>query len=67
MPAYQDDRDGTGIIYEWLEAQPIAIAFSEPVTGFELEDLVVGNGSSSALQGNNASYTATSRLRPRAP
>ena len=26
---------------------PIAVAFSEPVTGFELEDLVVGNGSAS--------------------
>ena len=37
----------------------IAIAFSEPVTGFELADLVVGNGSASELQGNNASYTAT--------
>ena len=32
--------------------------FSEPVTGFELEDLVVGNGSVSELQGNNATYTA---------
>ena len=38
---------------------PIAIAFSEPVIGFELEDLVVGNGSASELQGTNASYTAT--------
>ena len=37
----------------------IAIAFSEPVTGFELEDLVVGNGSASELQGNNATYTVT--------
>ena len=37
----------------------IAIAFSEPVTGFELEDLVVGNGSASELQGNNAIYTVT--------
>ena len=37
---------------------PIAVAFSEPVTGFELEDLVVGNGSVSELQGNNATYTA---------
>ena len=37
----------------------IAIAFSEPVTGFELADLVVGNGSASELHGNNASYTAT--------
>ena len=37
----------------------IAIAFSEPVTGFELEDLVVGNGSASELQENNATYTVT--------
>ena len=38
---------------------PIAIAFSDPVTGFELDDLVVGNGSASQLQGSQASYTAT--------
>ena len=37
----------------------IAIAFSEPVTGFELADLVVGNGSASALQGNSSSYSET--------
>ena len=37
----------------------ITVAFSEPVTGFELEDLVVGNGTASELQGNNASYMAT--------
>ena len=30
-----------------------------PSSGFELEDLVVGNGSASELQGNNASYMAT--------
>ena len=47
--------------------RPIAIAFSEPVTGFELEDLVVGNGSASELQGNNATYTATITPRPPAP
>ena len=38
---------------------PITVAFLEPVTGFELEDMVVGNGSASELQGNNASYMAT--------
>ena len=38
---------------------PITIAFSEWVTGFEVEDLVVGNGRASALQGDNVSYTAT--------
>ena len=37
----------------------ITIAFSESVAGFELADLVVGNGSASELQGNNASYAAT--------
>ena len=37
----------------------ITIAFSEPVTGFGLDDLVVENGSASELQGTNASYTAT--------
>ena len=37
----------------------ITVAFSQPVTGFELKDLVVGNGSASELQGNNANYTAT--------
>ena len=107
LPAYRDNRNGTGVIYEWLErsrssdsdndggacesnsnpggyipnVQPdttpptvaissdasapvtgpfsITIAFLEPVTGFELADLVVGNGSASELQGTNASYTAT--------
>ena len=29
------------------------------MTGFELEDFVVRNGSASELQGNNATYTAT--------
>ena len=37
----------------------VTFTFSEEVTGFELTDLVVGNGSSSALQGDGASYTAT--------
>ena len=37
----------------------ITVTFSEPVTGFELPDLVVGNGSASELQGTEASYTAT--------
>ena len=52
-------------IRRFLELDPVTgpfsimVAFSEPVTGFELEDLVVGNGSASALQGSNASYTAT--------
>ena len=37
----------------------LAITFSEPVTGFELEDLVVANGSASEPQGNDATYAAT--------
>ena len=38
---------------------PVTIAFSEPVTGFDLADLVVGNGSASELQGSEATYMAT--------
>ena len=38
---------------------PITIVFSEPVTGFELDDLVVENGTASELEGDEASYTAT--------
>jgi len=37
----------------------ITITFSEPVTGFTLTDLTVGNGTASNLQGNGAAYTAT--------
>ena len=37
----------------------IAIAFSEPVTGFEISDVAVGNGSASAVHGNSSSYSAT--------
>ena len=106
LPAYQDNRNGTGIIYQWLERNqssdtdndgiacesssnpngyipkaadttaptvtisstasapvngpfPIMVTFSESVIGFELADLVVGNGTASELQRDNASYTAT--------
>ena len=38
---------------------PVTVSFSEPVTGFDLADLVVGNGSASELQGSEATYTAT--------
>ena len=38
---------------------PVTVTFSEPVTGFELADLVVGNGSASELQGSEATYMAT--------
>ena len=37
----------------------VTVTFSEPVTSFELADLVVGNGSASELQGSEATYTAT--------
>ena len=37
----------------------ITVTFSESVTGFDLEDLIVGNGRASELQGNDASYAAT--------
>ena len=37
----------------------ITVIFSEPVTGFELADLIVGNGIASELRGDNATYTAT--------
>ena len=36
----------------------IAVAFSESVSGFELADVAVGNGSPSALEGNSSSYSA---------
>ena len=36
----------------------ITVTFSESVTGFELDDLVVVNGSASDLQGTGASYSA---------
>ena len=106
LPAYQDNRDGTRVIYEWLERSrssdtdndgiacesspnpsgyipraddttpptvtitttssapvtgpfPITITFSEAVTGFELADVVVGNGSASEFHGSEAIYMAT--------
>ena len=37
----------------------VTVTFSEPVTGFKLDDMVVGNGSASDLQGSGESYTAT--------
>ena len=36
----------------------VMVVFSESMTGFELEDLVVGNGAASELQGDEASYVA---------
>ena len=38
---------------------PVAIRFSEPVTGFEKEDVTVGNGSVTAFSGSGMHYTAT--------
>ena len=37
----------------------ITVVFSESVSGFELEDLVVGNGLASELEGDGARYTST--------
>ena len=36
----------------------ITVTFSESVTGFDLEDLILGNGRASELQGSDASYSA---------
>ena len=41
---------------------PIDITFSETVTGLDLDDLVVGNGQATNLEGSNATYTA--RITP---
>ncbi|WP_417493245.1 Ig-like domain-containing protein [Maricaulis sp.] len=41
------------------DAFTATFTFSENVTGFELSDIVVGNGSASALAGAGAVYTAT--------
>ena len=38
---------------------PITVTFTEDVTGFELSDLTVGNGTASELAGSGAVYTAT--------
>ena len=38
---------------------PITVTFSESVTGFDLDDLIVGNGRASELQGSDANYAAT--------
>ena len=38
---------------------PITIAFSEPVTGFEVTDLAVTNGTTSGFGGSGRHYTAT--------
>ena len=44
---------------------PITVVFSEPVTSFELKDLVVGNGVASELERDGARYAAT--VTPTAP
>ncbi len=38
---------------------PVAVRFSEAVTGFEKEDVTVGNGSVTAFSGSEMHYTAT--------
>jgi len=42
---------------------PITITFSEAATGFDVDDLTVGNGTASDLQGNGAVYTVSRRRR----
>lgn len=41
-----------------LDAIPVTVTFSEPVTGFALSDFIVSNGCASNLQGSGALYTA---------
>ncbi|MCW8205124.1 Ig-like domain-containing protein, partial [Verminephrobacter aporrectodeae] len=48
------------------ETAEVTIAFSERVTGFELEDLVVGNGTLSNLRANADGRTWTATLTPTA-
>ena len=49
----------TGPTDTQVKAFNVTIAFSESVTGFELGDVTVGNGSVTAFSGSGASYTAT--------
>jgi hypothetical protein len=42
-----------------IGAFQVSFTFTESVTGFELGDITVGNGSAGALAGSGASYTAT--------
>ncbi|MCW8177911.1 hypothetical protein D8B25_21890, partial [Verminephrobacter aporrectodeae subsp. tuberculatae] len=46
------------------ETAEVTIAFSERVTGFELEDLAVGNGTLSNLRANADARTWTATLTP---
>ncbi|MCW8199503.1 hypothetical protein D8B23_13995 [Verminephrobacter aporrectodeae subsp. tuberculatae] len=48
------------------ETAEVTIAFSERVTGFELEDLAVGNGTLSNLRANADARTWTATLTPTA-
>ncbi|MCW8200948.1 hypothetical protein D8B23_21800, partial [Verminephrobacter aporrectodeae subsp. tuberculatae] len=48
------------------ETAEVTIAFSERVTGFELEDLAVGNGTLSNLRANADGRTWTATLTPTA-
>ncbi|WP_265646367.1 Ig-like domain-containing protein, partial [Verminephrobacter aporrectodeae] len=48
------------------ETTEVTIAFSERVTGFELEDLVAGNGTLSNLRANADGRTWTATLTPTA-
>ncbi|MDD8024447.1 MAG: Ig-like domain-containing protein [Paracoccaceae bacterium] len=38
---------------------PVTVQFSEPVTGFEITDLLVANGTATALSGSGSDYNVT--------
>ena len=60
----QDNSGGPQVQFTTTAAAPVTgpfpleIAFSEPIVGLDLNDLVVGNGSASALQGASSTYMA---------
>ncbi|MGJ3230774.1 MAG: Calx-beta domain-containing protein [Oceanicaulis sp.] len=63
--AIENDETAPGVTLTTSTAQPVSgaftvsVAFTEPVSGFALADLVVGNGAASELSGSGAAYTVT--------
>ncbi len=49
----------TGPTASQSDSFDVTITFTESVTGFEQEEVTVGNGAATALTGSGASYTAT--------
>ncbi len=49
----------TGPTASQSDSFDVTITFTESVTGFEQEEVTVGNGAATALSGSGASYTAT--------